>query len=317
MPVRARGRSPRRRPRPGRTVGQVVQRHHAAPARRAPPGPAVRRRGTGSSRRTRRPRRGRRRSTAGRRGRSARPPPRTRAGTEPRIPVWNRNGCSSRTRNWLNVNPAGARPRDQGGEPEDVGGDLVDLGLHGGLLVRAGSRRAAADTIAGDRRHPHRGEPPSPPPFVGSAGLVRRRRGGQAHGQRRRLGPAADAQLGQDPADVVLGGLRRDEEPRGDLGVGEPWRTRSSTSAPGRSATAATSAGPLGSRCRPRTPSARSRAAARSRPDGRSEPFEARERGARLGDGARVVARRGQHLGQLEADAARAGSGRSSSAEVA
>ena len=29
------------------------------------------------------------------------------SGNSARIPVWNRNGCSSRTRNWLNVKPAG------------------------------------------------------------------------------------------------------------------------------------------------------------------------------------------------------------------
>ena len=59
------------------------------------------------------------------------------------------------------------------------------------------------------------GEPPiaTPIPTRRAGG------GGQPHGQRRRLAPAAHAELGQDAPDVVLGRLRRDEQARRDLGV--------------------------------------------------------------------------------------------------
>src|SRR2546428_430601 len=38
------------------------------------------------------------------------------------------------------------------------------------------------------------------------------------------LGPVPQAQLGQDPADVGLGGRRAHHQPAGDLGVGQPPR---------------------------------------------------------------------------------------------
>ena len=43
-----------------------------------------------------------------------------------------------------------------------------------------------------------------------------------ADGVRGRLGAGAHAELAEHPADVVLGGLRRDHQPVGDLGVREP-----------------------------------------------------------------------------------------------
>src|SRR5215203_1750785 len=56
----------------------------------------------------------------------------------------------------------------------------------------------------------HRGVPPFAP-LRGDAGGGGRHRGG--------FGPGADAELREDAAHVVLGGLRRDEEAAADLGV--------------------------------------------------------------------------------------------------
>jgi hypothetical protein len=43
-----------------------------------------------------------------------------------------------------------------------------------------------------------------------------------ADGDGGRLAPIGGAQLAQDVADVVLGGLGADEQPLGDLGIGQP-----------------------------------------------------------------------------------------------
>ena len=183
---------------------------------------------------------------------------------------------------------------DEGGEPEDVGGDLVDPGVHRSSSSEPRPLRAAAChdhhriRSAGRR---HRVDPPIGDPYFGGV-LVRR--------ERRRLRPTADAQLGQDAADVVLGGLRRDEQLRGDLGVAVAlaYEVEHLDSA---AVNDPRSAGTERSRIRTPTPSVRSSAACRVAIRGRTEPFERHEHGPRLGDSVRVVAVRHEHLGELEA----------------
>ena len=110
-----------------------------------------------------------------------------------------------------------------------------------------------------------------------------------AHGVRGRLGAAAHAELGEHAADVVLGGLRRDHEPLGDLGVREPGGDqRRAPRARARSARRARRA----SAVRPATPSSRSRAAARSASPARAEPLERVARGAGAGERERRAGRR-------------------------
>ena len=124
-----------------------------------------------------------------------------------RMPVWNRNGSSSRTRNWLNVNPPGATSGTRV-ESRKMSGAISSIvvcmvGLFVGRRPGAATRRHMTDP-AGARR-----AIPDLRPLFARPLLVERRvgRSGEAHRQGRRLGPAPHAELGEDAADVVLGGL--------------------------------------------------------------------------------------------------------------
>ena len=80
----------------------------------------------------------------------------------------------------------------------------------------------------------------APSPATGSAGA---QTSPFAHGVRGRLGAAAHAELREHASDVVLGGLRRDHEPVGDLGVRQPRRDQAQDLALARGELVALAAG--------------------------------------------------------------------------
>src|SRR5947208_10472958 len=97
--------------------------------------------------------------------------------------------------------------------PEVVVMRLTRLTLGGAAAHGAGRQDALSRTTAAYRIH--RG--------MYAGGGSRSAAGGDQPGLIRgddQLGPVPQAQLGQDPADVRLGGGRADHQPAGDLGVG-------------------------------------------------------------------------------------------------
>ena len=235
--------------------------------------------------------------------------PRTRAGTAARIPVWNRNGCSSRTRNWLNVKPAGARsrrPRSRAGRCR--GRSRRSWFPWSGLLwLEARPPVRPLRTIAvHDRPAATSGDPPIADPYSGVGRPAAWRASAAASA---RLRTPSLVRIRPTWCSAVLGEMKSRRRSRRWCGPGGRGRAPRLAAVSDATTAAASVDGADGW-----TPSVRSSAAARSRRRWRTEPFEARERGPRLGDGVRLVAVRGEHLGQLEAARLRASSGRSPAA---
>ena len=140
------------------------------------------------------------------------------------------------------VRRGGPHDRDPGGQPRSDPGT-------GAAPAAAAARR--------DRRT-GRGARGGRPGVLSRAGPLSGPGRARAAEQRRRLHPAADAELVVDPADVHADGLLADEQPAGDLAVGQPGRRA------------------------PRAPRARGRSAGPGGPPGRRGGAD-RDRGRRLG----------------------------------
>ncbi len=112
------------------------------------------------------------------------------SGCSARIPVWNRNGCSSLIRNWLNEKPPGAtssitvESRNTSGAISSI---LVSISI--GSLPVSGTGTSGCSHDAPPAGPPHRGKPPSAPRFRGW-GNPRPLRGGPRAQRLRRAGSA-------------------------------------------------------------------------------------------------------------------------------